>query len=122
MEMFRTRMLKAKTHSEVIRTKPVVANPMDTSAKARTTNANDIGILLSYRATNQPETGSPINELRGINKRMVPNSASLNPKKVFMVGILEAQDEKQTPETKKKVLKKMRCLFFKSMLPIRLQK
>src|SRR5688572_26313940 len=112
MEILRTRMLKANTHSEVIRTKPVVANPIDKSARASTTNANDMGILLSYRATSQPETGRPIKELRGINKRIVPNSASLYPKNVFMVGILEAQVEKQTPETKKKMLKKMRCLFF----------
>jgi len=32
-----------------------------------------------------------------------------------MVGILDAQDEKQTPETKKNVLKKMRCLSFRSI-------
>jgi hypothetical protein len=38
-----------------------------------------------------------------------------------MVGILEAHDEKQTPETKKKMLKNVRCLFFKSMLPTRPQ-
>ena len=45
--MLSTRMLKAKTHSEVIRTKPVVANPIDKRARAKTTNANDMGILLS---------------------------------------------------------------------------
>lgn len=33
-----------------------------------------------------------------------------------MVGILEAQVEKQKPERKKKTLRKNRCLFFKSML------
>ena len=32
-----------------------------------------------------------------------------------MVGILDAQEEKQTPETKKNVLKKNRCLSFNSI-------
>jgi hypothetical protein len=40
----------------------------------------------------------------------------LYPKNVLMVGILDAQDEKQNPEMKKKTLKKNRCLFFKSMM------
>jgi hypothetical protein len=40
-------MLKAKTQSELIKTKSVVANPIDESASANTINPNNIGILLS---------------------------------------------------------------------------
>src|SRR5258706_8533101 len=59
--------------------------------------------------------GKPISELRGMKMRMVPNSASLKPKNVFMVGMREAQVEKQKPERKKKRFRKARCLFCKSM-------
>jgi hypothetical protein len=108
------RMLNANTQIEEIKTKSVVANPIDKSDNASTINATDIGFLLSYLATNQPETGSPISELMGINKSKVPNCASLYPKKVLIVGILEAQVEKQIPERKKKMLKKIRCLVLSS--------
>jgi hypothetical protein len=53
----------------------------------------------------------------GMNKRIVPSSASLYPKNVFIVGILDAHEEKQNPETKKNTLRKKRCLSFRSMLP-----
>ena len=77
IEILRTRMLNAKTQSEAIRLVFVVAKPTHKSAKAKTTNAIANGIRLLYRATSQPDIGSPISELAGINKRMVPNSASL---------------------------------------------
>jgi hypothetical protein len=48
---------------------------------------------------------------------MVPNSASLYPKNVLIVGIREAHEEKQKPERKKKILRKRRCLSLSSMLP-----
>jgi hypothetical protein len=62
--------------------------------------------------TNHPEIGSPIKEPTGIANRILPNSASLNPKAVLIVGILEAQVAKLNPEMKKKRLKKNRCLLF----------
>ena len=100
-----------------MRTISVSANPIDKIAKANTINANDMGTRLSYRATNHPDMGRPISELIGMNKRIVPSSASLNPKKLFIVGILEAQLEKQIPERKKNTLRKIRCLLLESMLP-----
>jgi hypothetical protein len=111
------RILKEKTHREAMRTNSVSANPIDNIAKARTRKAKVIGTRLSYRATNHPDIGRPINELIGMNKRIVPNSASLNPKKLFIVGIRDAQLEKQIPERKKKTLKKIRCLLFESIPP-----
>jgi hypothetical protein len=45
--------------------------------------------------------GSPIKELIGIAKRMVPSSASFKLKKSFMVGIRDAHDAKQMPDKKK---------------------
>ena len=77
IEMLSTRMLKENRQSEAMRAKFVVAKPIDKMASDSATKANDMGIRLSYRATSQPEIGSPINELIGINKRMVPSSASL---------------------------------------------
>jgi hypothetical protein len=113
-EIFKMRMLKAKTQMDAIKATLVVANPIDKSDNARMINATVIGFLLSYLATNQPETGSPMSELIGINRRIVPNCASLYPKKVLIVGILEAQVEKQMPERKKKMLKKIRCRVLSS--------
>ena len=107
-EILRIRILKANTQIEAISVKSVVANPIDKSDNARMMNATDIGFLLSKRATNHPDTGRPMRELMGINNNMVPSCASLYPKNVLIVGILEAQVEKQIPERKKKMLKKMR--------------
>jgi hypothetical protein len=89
---------------------PIQKSAIEASAKEKIN-----GTRLSYLETRKPETGSPIIELMGIHKRMVPNSASLYPKKVLIVGILEAQVEKQKPERKKKTLKNIRCLFFNSI-------
>ena len=122
MAMFSTRMVKEKTQSDAISTKSVVAKPIDINENASATNANDIGTRLSKRATSHPETGSPISELMGIKSNMVPSSASLYPKKVLMVGMRDAQDEKHTPDMKKKTLKNNRCRFFNSMLPESAQK
>ena len=52
-------------------------------------------------ATNQPEKGKPTIELMGKTKSKLPNSASLNEKFSFSVGILEAHVEKQAPDKKK---------------------
>jgi hypothetical protein len=116
-------MLKENAHNETISAKLLVANPIAHNANANAIKPNNIGMRLSYFDTSQPDIGSPISELVGMNKRIVPSSASLYPKKVFIVGILDAQDEKQNPEIKKKRLKNRRCLTFASMLlQIRLQK
>ncbi|NJB70274.1 hypothetical protein GGR42_000736 [Saonia flava] len=74
------------------------------------------GFLLSNFETSQPDMGSPIIELMGIAKRTLPNSASLKPKKDLIVGILEAQVEKQNPERKKKMLNAVRCLTLISIV------
>jgi hypothetical protein len=50
-----------------------------------------------------------------MNRRIVPNSASLYPNVVLMVGIRDAQLEKQNPERKKRILRKNRCLCFRSI-------
>ena len=111
-EMFIMRMLNAKRQIAAIRAKVVVANPIKVSEIASEIKPNVIGMRLSNLATNQPEIGNPTNELMGMQSKSVPNSASLNPNVVLMVGIREAHVEKQMPERKKKTLKKNRCLFF----------
>ena len=92
--------------------KVVVAKPIKESEMASIIKAAVIGTRLSYRDTSQPDIGKPTNELMGIKSRMVPSSASLYPKVVLMVGIREAQVEKQTPDRKKNTLRNTRCLFF----------
>lgn len=81
--------------------KGVVAYPIKTSEKEKNTNDTTSGTLLSNFETNQPEMGNPIIEVIGMTKSMVPSSASLKLKNVFIVGIREAQVEKQIPERKK---------------------
>jgi hypothetical protein len=78
-------------------------------------NPTTSGLRLSNRDTSHPEIGNPIKELIGIKRRIVPNSASLNPKKLLMVGMREAHEEKQNPERKKYTLRKIRCLCLRSM-------
>jgi hypothetical protein len=99
-----------KRHMALTKSTRFVANPIHKIAIAKQMNANNSGTLLSYRETIQPEIGRPIKELIGMASRMVPNSASFNPKLVLMVGIREAQLEKQKPERKKKTPRKIRCL------------
>lgn len=108
-------MLNEKRHMEGISKAVVLAKPIMESANARKINAAVTGTLLSYRDTSQPEIGSPTKELIGMKRRIVPNSASLYPKVVLIVGILEAHVAKQTPAIKKNTLKKNLCLFFSSM-------
>jgi hypothetical protein len=93
-----------------------VAIPIKVNDKATAVNPTVIGILLSYLETSHPDSGRPINELMGMQSKMVPSSASLNANDSLMVGIREAHVEKHTPERKKNMLRKIRCLFFASML------
>lgn len=95
--------------------KVFVENPIMERDIVSMINAMVMGTRLSNFATSHPEIGKPMSELIGIARSMVPNSASLNPKVVLMVGIRDAQLEKQTPERKKYTLKKNRCLLFNSM-------
>lgn len=75
----------------------------------------DKGTLLSNFVMSQPEKGRPIRELIGMASRIVPNSASLKSKAVLMVGIRDAQLEKQNPERKKNALSETRCFIIESM-------
>ena len=110
MEILMIRVLNASTETETTSVNDVVAKPMKNSEAAIIIKPAVIGILLSYRDTSQPEMGSPIKELMGINNRTVPSCASLYAKKVLMVGIRDAHVEKQTPARKKNRLKKNLCL------------
>jgi hypothetical protein len=53
------------------------ASPIETVATDKRRKPPVKGTLLSYFDTSHPEKGSPRSELRGMNKRMVPSSASL---------------------------------------------
>jgi len=50
-----------------------------------------------------------------MTKSNEPNSASLISRDVLIVGIREAQEEKQRPERKKNALIAIRCFVFNSM-------
>ncbi|MDT0651812.1 hypothetical protein, partial [Autumnicola edwardsiae] len=59
------------------------------------------GGRLLKRDTSQPEIGNPMRELTGMVSNRLPSSASLRLKEDLIVGIREAQVEKQTPAKKK---------------------
>jgi hypothetical protein len=67
------------------------------------------GILLLNLETSHPEIGSPIIELTGMASSRLPSSASLKLKLDLIDGILAAQEAKQNPSKKKKMLKEIRC-------------
>lgn len=102
-------VLNANTDIEATRTNSDVAVPIMKSELAIRTNPAVIGCLLSKRETSHPDTGNPRSELIGINNRMVPSWASLNPKYVLIVGMRDAQDEKHIPARKKNRLRSTRC-------------
>ena len=101
-------VLKANTDIEAISTISDVAKPIIKSDIAIRINPAVIGYRLSNRETNHPDTGNPSRELMGINNRTVPSCASLKLKNAFIVGIRDAQEEKQMPAIKKNRLKRMR--------------
>lgn len=59
------------------------------------------GTLLSYLATSHPDKGIPIIALAGRIINKFPKSPSVRLKFSLIVGILEAQVEKQIPDNKK---------------------
>jgi hypothetical protein len=67
-----------------------------------------IGYRLSKRETSHPDTGKPNNELMGMNNKIVPSCASLNPKYALIVGIRDAHEAKHMPARKKNRLKSTR--------------
>lgn len=95
------------------------ARPMSERHTPCTKKPMPIGIRLSNRVMSQPDMGRPSKELMGMVNKIEPISASLKPKLVFIVGILDAQLEKQKPERKKNRLKKKRCLFLMSISHIK---
>src|ERR1700752_1431738 len=97
--------LNEKMQTEITSMVVVVAKPIPQRVIEYRINPKVMGTRLSNRETNQPENGNPIKELIGMQSRMVPNSASLYPKFILRVGILEAQVEKQKPERRKNILK-----------------
>lgn len=87
---------KAYTDSE----KPIIAND-----RAFNPYPTASGTRLLYFETSHPEIGNPINEPIGMASKMVPSSASFNPKIVLTVGIRDAQVAKLNPEIKKNRLR-----------------
>jgi hypothetical protein len=94
-------MEKAKQKIPAISKTRLSANPIRLNEAARSIKETIRGCLLSKRETNHPETGSPIKELIGITISKFPNSASFRSKAILMLGIREAQVEKQNPDKKK---------------------
>ena len=90
MAILATRMLNANKHKTGIKTNIEFESPIKVSDNAWITNATVMGILLSNLATNHPENNKPLKELKGIQRRMVPSSASFKLNVVFKVGILDA--------------------------------
>jgi hypothetical protein len=73
---------------------------------------------LAWAETNQPESGIPIIALAGITISKFPKVFSSRLKLSFIVGILEAQVEKQIPERRKYAERAILCfcLFSNSFI------
>jgi hypothetical protein len=76
-EMLSILKLRDSRHIEATRRMVLGANPLQTIANESMKNPVASGRRLSYRDTSQPENGSPISELTGMKRRIVPSSASL---------------------------------------------
>jgi hypothetical protein len=118
--MLKMRVPKEKRDIETTSRKVLTEIPIPTSEMATSINPADSGILLSNLETSQPEIGRLIMEAIGMKIRIVPSSASLKPNDVLIVGILDAQEAKQKPESKKKTLSARRCRFFNSINSLRI--
>jgi len=101
IDIFKIRKQNAKLEIDSTKPKVVVAKPIIAKDKEKNTKANINGIRLSNLETNHPEIGNPIKELTGIAIRIVPSSASFKSKKVFIVGMRDAQEAKHIPDKKK---------------------
>jgi len=114
--ILKIRILKANKQIDTIKADMEVEKPIHASETALAAKARAKGIRLSYLETSHPEKGKPIKEVSGIANKIVPSSASFKSKNVLIVGILEAQVAKLNPEIKKKILRKIRWVFFETML------
>jgi len=94
-------MEKEKRNTAPIRTIKLSEKPIKARAMEKEINETRRGRRLSKRETSHPEMGRPIRELTGITSNRFPSSASFRSKRVFKVGIREAQVEKPNPEIKK---------------------
>jgi hypothetical protein len=102
-------MLNENRNKANTNVKGVVARPIKERQREFSTNATVRGTLVSNLDTSHPDKGSPIKELMGMVRRMVPSSASFRCKASLMVGIRDAQLEKLKPERKKYMLSEIRC-------------
>lgn len=92
---------KANKNRETINPASEKPQPSENREIRKSTLPNCSGILLLYFATIQPERGIPIMALAGMIINKFPNSPSVRVKIDLMVGILEANVEKQIPDKKK---------------------
>src|SRR4051812_405200 len=114
-EMLKILVVKAKSIMASTRLNVFCAKPISASDRPFKPYPTVRGTRLLYLETSQPEIGSPIREPTGMASKIVPSSASLNPKNSLIVGILEAQVAKLKPEIKKNRLRKKRCLLFETI-------
>ena len=94
------------------------AKPTESKDNKKVKLATWSGIRLSNFETNQPESGIPIIALAGITISKFPKVFSSRLKLSFIVGILEAQVEKQIPERRKYAERAILCfcLFSNSFI------
>jgi len=116
MDMLNMRVLKENRNKAMTKAKELLAKPIKERQMEFSRKATVRGILVSNLATSQPDKGSPIKELTGIVRRIVPNSASFRCKAALIVGILDAQLEKLNPERKKNMLREIRCFCIECIL------
>ena len=101
IEITMIRIQNENTIRHIIKTKGVCTKPMIAKQIQNKIKEKIRGTRLSNLETSHPDIGSPIIEPTGIANRTLPKTASLKLKKSLIVGILEAQEAKHTPDKKK---------------------
>lgn len=109
MAILRTRIKIEKNPNITISKKVVSAYEILTKDNAKSKKEISNGSLVLNLDTNHPETTVPNSALTGITNNIDPNCASFKLNTSLIVGILDAHEEKQRPDKKKKLLKAIRC-------------
>jgi hypothetical protein len=109
MEIFIILPPNPNTNNVIIRWIGEPANPSIGRVQAYKMAERITIIRLPYLATRKPATGSDVSNPMGRQRSIPPKAALLTPNLACMSGMREAQEKKQIPARKKKLLTAMRC-------------
>jgi hypothetical protein len=100
--------ISTNANNVIIRWTGELANPSMGSVQAYKMADRITIIRLPYLATKKPATGSEVSNPMGRQRSIPPKAALLTPNFACISGMREAQEKKQIPARKKKLLTAMR--------------